>query len=376
MENSKVGRIIFKIRRIKPGTSQLMDGNIEDSIPDQSVLEIRAVLDFAVEGKTYDEFFKFIDFSLKTNFATWDELGDLSMGFNKKDISDSLISFEFYAYPFLTRWKAEVVLEVEIENKSTGERYFPIFNFTLHPVEKDILGFSLNRELNREPYIEIPATIDENSIATSNNSTIEDKSFRLNFEKKSQEYTIQMLGIISSAENPSPSLFNRSDMTLVYPWHWDPEIMKRNLAGGPIADPTIPILQEYMELCREYYQFLIDNGQVDTVCQVFYTAWDYKTKTPPTNDPKSSEYQTWSLNHVISSLQGNIFQQIPGWEDIADYCIKNRDQIDKAAPDVILEKDITKQYLDQEIYNAQTLPAPDQINSWLEGKMKDLEENR
>ena len=128
MEDIKVGHIIFQIKRIIPGTIHLIGGNIEDAIPDQSALEISAVLDFAVEGESFEEYFQFIDFSLKTNFGTWNESGELSMGFQKKDIKDSYISFEFFAYPFQLVGTRKLSWRLKLNKSLLGNGFFQYLN--------------------------------------------------------------------------------------------------------------------------------------------------------------------------------------------------------------------------------------------------------
>jgi len=157
----KIGYMNFRMTRTQLGTDQIINDGFEKEIPDQSGVYISAQTYLMVLelSKSYEEFFKFDNFELETNFVVADSSGEITMDFRKKEIRDDHINFDFTAFALKTEWPLKVNLELKIIKKSTGEVFSPRYEFELGSVQRDLLGFAQNRELHRELPIELPTTV-------------------------------------------------------------------------------------------------------------------------------------------------------------------------------------------------------------------------
>jgi hypothetical protein len=291
------------------------------------------------EFQDYTHLFKFEDFELKTNFMTADFAGNLTMGFERKEISDSFINFEFAAFPIRTSWAPEVVLEIIVIEKSSGIRYAPTFEFKLGPVSRDALGFVQNRGLHQNVAIELPVSADsipEQAGETAAAGAIDATFIAADLVEKTKDLRNEMRTIIRNAENPGFSVTTRevlrdgtvpgmSTMEVVLPWHMDPELVELMKSGQALPEgfetPYIPIVQAYSRFARDHFFRLweVEDNQKAIVNFVLTEiAPVMENVEPPATDSNSEEFVEWSLQYVLATIMAPIITALPNWAEAVE----------------------------------------------------------
>lgn len=105
------------------------------AIPVETELEISGL---CLLDSPFDTEFLILSFELKTNFATADFSGRLSMGFAHVEESEKGIGFSFVAPFFPTNWTPEAVIKLNYIQKATGRQYTSYFKCKLSECRRDV----------------------------------------------------------------------------------------------------------------------------------------------------------------------------------------------------------------------------------------------